>query len=106
MNKSMFIKNKKLVRNKLALLLCIMKRITVILLFFVGLGFQSCQSEYTERMKKAIELKRKHTELRNIMNQSENQLIKTLLSELEREITIQAKISGNEELFLKELWKN
>jgi hypothetical protein len=83
-----------------------MKTIAIIGLLLMSLGFQSCQSEYAERMKKAIELKRKHTELRNILNQSEKPTLKTLLSELEREISIQAKISGNEEMFLKELWKN
>jgi hypothetical protein len=83
-----------------------MKTIAIIGLLFVGLGFQSCQSEYAERMKKAIELKRKHNELRNILIQSEKPTLKTLLSDLEKEISIQAKISGNEEMFLKELWKN
>lgn len=106
MNKLRVLKNKKVVRFKKLTLLCFMKINAIIGLIVLNLGFQSCQSEYTERMKKAIELKRKHTELRNILNQSDKPSLKTLLSELEREISIQAKISGNEEMFLKELWKN
>jgi hypothetical protein len=83
-----------------------MKTIAILSLFLLSLGIQSCQSEYSERMKKAIALKRKHTELRNILLQTENASIKTLISDLEKEITVQAKISGNEEKFLKDLWKN
>ena len=82
-------------------------RIAVIIsLFLIGLGFQSCQSEYSERMANAVELKRKHSELKNMLVESTNPGLKTLISDLEREIYLQAKISGNEDLFLKELWKD
>ncbi|TNE53522.1 MAG: hypothetical protein EP338_10885 [Bacteroidetes bacterium] len=67
-------------------------------------GLQSCQSEYAERMSKAMELKHKHQELMAVMNESGDSDIRNLLSELEKEIQIQAKISGNEDLFMKELW--
>ncbi|MBI2257836.1 MAG: hypothetical protein HYU67_02945 [Flavobacteriia bacterium] len=82
-----------------------MKRLLFIGLALITLGIQSCQSEYSERMKKAIELKKKHNELRNILNQSDNQSIKALMVDIEKEINYQAIVSGNENLFLKELWK-
>ncbi|MFN5416951.1 MAG: hypothetical protein ACK5B9_07855 [Flavobacteriia bacterium] len=83
-----------------------MKRLTFILTIFIGLGFQSCQSEYSERMAKAIELKKKHSEIQNILIESKNPNLKATLNDIEKEIKIQAAISGNEELFLKELWRN
>lgn len=83
-----------------------MKTLVTIALLFLGLGFQSCQSEYAERMAKAIDLKKKHSELTLMMQESENPGLKTLISDLEQEIYLQAKISGNEDLFLKELWKH
>lgn len=83
-----------------------MKRLTIITALFVGLGFQSCQSEYSERMSKAIALKKKHTEIQNILVESKNESLKATLNEIEKEIKIQAAISGNEELFLKQLWRN
>ena len=57
-------------------------------------------------MAKAIELKKKHTEIQNILSESKNPGLKAALSDIEKEIRIQAAISGNEELFLKELWRN
>ena len=86
--------------------LTIMKKIVFIATVFIGLGLQSCQSEYSERMAKAIELKKKHTENQNILIESKNPGLKAALSDIEKEIKIQAAISGNEELFLKELWRN
>ena len=83
-----------------------MKRITIISAVFIALGLQSCQSEYSERMAKAIELKKKHTEIQSILLESKNPNLKATLTDLEKEIKIQAAISGNEELFLRELWRN
>lgn len=100
----MFIKNKIIAQKEKLSLLCIMKVTVFIAVVFIGLGLQSCQSEYSERMAKAIELKRKHTELKSTMSESKNPNLQALLGELEHEISIQAKISGNEELFLEELW--
>ncbi|MES2590124.1 MAG: hypothetical protein V4622_14180 [Bacteroidota bacterium] len=72
----------------------------------MSLGFQSCQSEYSERMLKALELKQKYMEVKDIILESNNTNLKPMLVEIEREIKIQAQISGNEELFLAEVWKN
>ena len=105
MNKPLFIKNKKIAQLQKVSLLCNMKTSVLLSVFLIGLGLQSCQSEYSERMARAIELKRKHTALKVMFTESENPGLKSLIGELEKEITIQAKISGNEELFLKEIWK-
>lgn len=83
-----------------------MKKVIYISTIFIGLGLQSCQSEYSERMAKAISLKKKHTEIQNILVESQNPSLKATLSDIEKEIRLQAEISGNEELFLKELWRN
>jgi hypothetical protein len=82
------------------------KAITILLLSFIVFGLESCQSEYAERMENAIALKRKYMEVKDVMNESNNiNLIKTL-EDIENEINFHAKVSGNEELFLKEVWKN
>ena len=106
MNKRVFIKNKKFAGRGILSLLCNMKSLIFITAIFIGLGVQSCQSEYSERMAKAIELKKKHTEIQNILSESKNPGLKAALNDIEKEIRIQAAISGNEELFLKELWRN
>lgn len=106
MNKTVFIKNKKIAQSEKGSLLCNMKTLITLSVFLIGLGLQSCQSEYAERMTKAIELKRKHTALKVMMTESENPGLKNLMSDLEKEISLQAKISGNEELFLKEIWNH
>ena len=72
----------------------------------MSLGFQACQSEYSERMLKAIKLKQKYNEVKTIISESNSSNLKPMLVEIENEIKIQAQISGNEELFLKEIWKN
>lgn len=106
MNKCTLTKNKKFARSEILSLLCNMKKLVFATALLIGLGLQSCQSEYSERMAKAIELKKKHTEIQNILTESKNADLKAALSDIEKQIEIQAAISGNEELFLKELWRN
>jgi hypothetical protein len=83
-----------------------MKSTVTISLFLIVLGFQSCQSEYSERMSKAIALKQRYIDIKNIMIESNDENLEKTLDEIEDEIKFQAKISGNEELFLKEIWKH
>lgn len=89
----------------MSLLFCSMKTLLISTLVFLLIGLQSCQSEYSERMAKAIELKRKYMDVKSIMIESNNNNLSKTLDEIEEEIKFQAKISGNEELFLKEIWK-
>lgn len=72
---------------------------TVIILF----SFTSCKSEYEERMEKARVIK---IEMERLTNESEKLGLEfeTELDELESQIEFHAKISGNQELFLKELF--
>jgi len=81
-----------------------MKATVILSVFLIGIGLQSCQSEYSERMAKAIELKRKHSAVKEMMVDSNNESLKSALNEIENEIRLQAKISGNEDLFMKEVW--
>jgi hypothetical protein len=83
-----------------------MKRLIKILLFMIGTILLSCQSEYAERMENAIALKIKYLEVKDIMTKSNNINLMKTLEDIENEINFHAKISGNEELFLKEIWKN
>ena len=66
----------------------------------------SCKSEYQERLEQAKELKEKM-----VMVQASNDLLprKSLIQEIEtlqEEIYFLAKVSGNEELFLKEVFND
>lgn len=82
-------------------------RLRVLLLMLsAGFGFQSCQSEYSERMSKAMKLKMEYKKVRNDMYDTKNPFLKLQLSEIEKEIKFHAILSGNETLFLKEIWNN
>ncbi len=72
---------------------------TIIILF----TFTSCKSEYEERMEKARAIK---SEIERLTNESEELGLEfeAELNELESQIELHAKISGNQELFLKELF--
>ena len=82
-----------------------MKKVIFIVL---GIGFlvTSCQSEYGERMKKAIELKKEYQKVHTSLQRSKNPNLISQLSEIKREIEFHATVSGNEQLFLKEIWNN
>jgi hypothetical protein len=82
-----------------------MKLISVSLLLLVLL-LASCKSEYEERLEQARGLKEKMT-----MVQASNSLLprERLIDEieiLEEEIIFLAKVSGNEDLFLLEVFKD
>ncbi len=71
---------------------------TTLFLLFVLI---SCQSEYQERLEKGKVLERKIQKLqsKNRLSNSEQQL----LTELYHSLTLEAKISGNETVFLEEI---
>ena len=83
-----------------------MKLRILLLLSVAGLALQSCQSEYGERMSKAMELKKEYQKVQLNMDGSGNSGLKIQLSEIEKEIEFHATLSGNESLFLKEIWNN
>lgn len=79
-------------------------KISLTTLFFIGI-LTSCTSEYEERFQKARELQsqlEKVKETHQIIG--DDNLIPEIKS-LEAEINFLAKVSGNEDLFLKELDK-
>lgn len=83
-----------------------MKSSILLLSLFVALGLQSCQSEYGERMSKAMRLKAEYQKVRSTMDHSENPVLQFQLSKIEKEIRFQATLSGNESHFLQEIWNN
>lgn len=83
-----------------------MKSRILLVIIAAGFGLQSCQSEYGERMDKALKLKREYEKVQSDMYGSKNPSLKIQLSEIEKEIQFHAVLSGNEPLFLKEIWKN
>lgn len=76
------------------------------LLILVVIGATSCQSEYGERMKKALKLKKEYQKVHGSLVQSKDPVLKIQLSEIKKEILYHAAISGNEQLFLQEIWNN
>lgn len=81
-----------------------MKLTTLLLLLaFVVLG-ASCTSEYEEQLSEGRRLKEKLTLMESTKHLSNNQDLDFEIAKLRNEITYLAKVSGNEELFIKELF--
>lgn len=76
--------------------------ITTSLLLLMSLA--SCKSEYDERMEQALELKEKIVLVERSNNLAPRKSLMTEIEMLNEEIQFLAKISGNEELFLQELF--
>ncbi|MFK7786434.1 MAG: hypothetical protein AB8B56_15040 [Crocinitomicaceae bacterium] len=81
-----------------------MKLSLVSLLVIISLS--SCKSEYEQRLEEALELKE-----RMVLVEANSSIYEQydLFSEkelLEEEIRFLAKVSGNEKLFLKEIYKD
>jgi len=83
-----------------------MKLRILLLIIVAGFGLQSCQSEYGERMSQALKLKQEYQKVQSDMYGSNNPSLKIQLSEIEKQIKFHAVLSGNEPLFLKEIWSN
>lgn len=81
-----------------------MKTFFLLLIAFVGFSATSCQSEYNERMDKALKLKQSYLDLKQKVSENEDDKILIQLVNIEKEIKVQALISGNEETFLEEVW--
>lgn len=80
----------------------IVKLMNIILLsLIVFLG--SCTSEYEERLDEARDLKARLSLIEESNFISPNEDLMTEILEIEAEIFLLAKVSGNEELFLAEL---
>jgi hypothetical protein len=75
------------------------KFLAFILLILFGAGLYSCQSEYSQRLTRGVELKKELIQLLKTSGAS-NQF---KLNEIREELAFHAKVSGNEDLFFKEL---
>ena len=91
--------------NLFGIFAAVMKNISLIILV-LGILLTSCQSEYGERMKKALELKKEYQKVHIHLQNSKNPNLITQLSAIRKEIRFHAAVSGNEQLFLKEIWDN
>lgn len=80
-------------------------KIKLLLLIGFGLSFASCESEYEERLEIARELRKdmeKAVENKALLGSSFSDNIR----EIESMIHFHAKVSGNKEVFLKEVFEN
>lgn len=74
-----------------------MKTLILLLMILSSFLFYGCQSEYHERMEKALRLKEDYLKIKS--SSADDQA----LSKIKDEIFILAKISGNEDTFIEEL---
>lgn len=80
-------------------------KIFPLLIVAVACSITSCQSEYEERMEKAIVLKNQYELLdRNASSTTAAELADRKVS-IREQIEFHAKLSGNERLFLNSVWK-
>lgn len=81
-----------------------MKLTTLLLLSAMVVLGSSCTSEYEEQLMEGAKLKERLTLMESTKNLSNNQNLDVEIERLRNEITFLAKVSGNEELFMKELF--
>jgi hypothetical protein len=96
--------NIKIVENRDFTQLCNMRSLLLILSCIGLFMLSSCSSEYSERLNRARELKQKLSEAikeQERVGVSFNDEIVAILEEID----FHAKVSGNEELFIRELNK-
>ncbi|MEJ6582992.1 MAG: hypothetical protein QNL61_05040 [Crocinitomicaceae bacterium] len=83
-----------------------MKTMLLLLLLLSGLSLTSCTSEYEECVKEGITLKKRliGLESNDLMISGDTNSIEA--KEIYNEINLLAKVSGNEQLFLQEVFSN
>lgn len=72
----------------------------------VSLSLSSCKSEYEERLEQARVLKERMSIVEANSSIREQSNLTSEMRNLEQEILFLAKVSGNEKLFLKEVYKD
>lgn len=85
-------------------LLCGMKFYLVSLLLVISLG--SCKSEYEERLEQARELKERMQLVESNLAVNNAKTVSHELKTLQEEIQFLAKVSGNEKLFMQEVFND
>jgi len=81
-------------------------RFITISVLLLGLLTVSCKSEYHERLDEAKELKAKMSMVQASNELSPRERLEREIQSLNEEILFLAKVSGNEELFLQELYED
>lgn len=104
MNKSLLRMSIYFVKNKQLLLLCWMKLSLVSLLVLLSLS--SCKSEYEERLEEALELKERMSLVDANSSIYEEYDLYNEKKVLDDQIRFLAKVSGNEKLFLEEIFED
>jgi len=85
--------------------LCSMK-LTIVSILLVILSLSSCKSEYEERLEEARELKARMTLVEANLSIYEQYNLPNEIESLQEEIEFLAKVSGNEKLFLQEIYND
>lgn len=81
-----------------------MIRLTALLLLLSAGYLSSCTSEYEERLTQGMVLKDKLVSMQQTAELSGSGQFSQEIEEIQEEITLLAKISGNEELFLQQIY--
>ena len=83
-----------------------MKQLAVLLLLAVGGMSASCTSEYEERLSEGRFLTDRLAVVERSHNLMMNSRLSSEIEEIRNEIRLLAKVSGNEELFLLEVFQD
>ena len=77
-----------------------------ILLLLIFLGASSCTSEYEERLEQGRNLKNRLELVEGTSDYISSSQLLVEINNIRNEISLLAKVSGNEDLFLKQLFMN
>jgi len=92
-------------RTKLSFL-CSMKQLAVLLLLVFGYFSTSCTSEYEERLEQGLDLKEQISEMETGSSSFNEDHISKEIETIRNEISLLARVSGNEDLFLSQIYKD
>jgi hypothetical protein len=81
-------------------------KLTIVSILLVILSLSSCKSEYEERLEEARELKARMTLVEANLSIYEQYNLPNEIESLQEEIEFLAKVSGNEKLFLQEIYND
>lgn len=81
-------------------------KLSLVSLLLVLLPLSSCKSEYEERLEEARELKARMSLVEANLSIYEQYGLPNEIAELQQEIEFLAKVSGNEKLFLQEIYND
>ena len=83
-----------------------MKQLAVLLLLAIAGMNASCTSEYEERLSQGLNLKERLAIVEQSYSMFSNDRLSSEIEEIRNEINLLAKVSGNEELFLQQVFSD